>query len=225
MSETDSFIDEVTEEVRRDRLFALFRKYAWVAAALIALIVGGAAFNEWRKAKAETEAQAFGDAILAAEAAEDRVAALDGVAAQAGLDAQQKALVAVLAADAALKAGDRAGAKTRLEAVAGQATLPASLRDMARLKALLLADPTADPALTDAALTELAAPGAPYRLLALEQKAAALAAAGRGDEAVTLYRQILAEPDLTANLRRRVSEMMVTLGADPVAEPLPPSMQ
>ena len=30
MSNPDSFIDEVTEEVRRDRLFAVFRKYGWI---------------------------------------------------------------------------------------------------------------------------------------------------------------------------------------------------
>ncbi|MFB2530962.1 tetratricopeptide repeat protein [Paracoccus sp. p4-l81] len=225
MSETDSFIDEVTEEVRRDRMAAMMRKYGWIAFLIIALIVGGAAFNEWRKSRDAAAAQAFGDAILAAQGQPDRLAALDGLAAQADLSAQQKALVTMMAADAALIAGDRAGAKTRLEQMAGDATLPGSLRDMLRLKVVLLADPTADPALTDAALTELAAPGAPYRTLALEQKAAALAAAGRGDEAVSLYRQILAEPELTAGLRRRVGEIMVTLGADPEAEALAPAMQ
>ena len=30
MSDTDSFIEEVTEEVRRDRLYKFLRKYAWV---------------------------------------------------------------------------------------------------------------------------------------------------------------------------------------------------
>lgn len=219
MSETDSFIDEVTEEVRRDRLFQFFRKYGWVMLLVILMIVGGAAFNEWRKAQADAKARAFGDAILTAQQAPDRAAALSTLAGDAGLSAAQRAVVAMLAADATLAAADRAGASARLDALAAETTLPKGLRDMARLKALMLADPTADPALTDAALTELAAPGAPFRLLALEQKAAALAAAGRGDEAVTLYRQILAEPDLTGTLRRRVSEMMVTLGADPDAEP------
>ncbi len=30
MSNNDSFIDEVNEEVRRDKLYALFRKYGWI---------------------------------------------------------------------------------------------------------------------------------------------------------------------------------------------------
>ena len=49
MSDTDSFIDEVTEEVRRDRLFLLLRRWGWVGVLAVILIVGGAAFNEIRK--------------------------------------------------------------------------------------------------------------------------------------------------------------------------------
>ena len=30
VSDTDSFIEEVSEEVRRDRLYKVLRKYAWV---------------------------------------------------------------------------------------------------------------------------------------------------------------------------------------------------
>ena len=40
MSDTDSFIDEVTEEVKRDRLFATMRKYGWIAVLIVLLLVG-----------------------------------------------------------------------------------------------------------------------------------------------------------------------------------------
>ena len=49
VSDTDSFIEEVSEEVRRDRLFKIFKKYAWVAVLIVVLLVGGAAFNEYNK--------------------------------------------------------------------------------------------------------------------------------------------------------------------------------
>jgi len=49
MSDTDSFIDEVTEEVRRDQLYGYLRKYGWIAAVVILAIVCGAAWNEYRK--------------------------------------------------------------------------------------------------------------------------------------------------------------------------------
>ena len=45
MSNPDSFIDEVTEEVRRDRLFALFRKYGWIGLVVVLGIVGGAGWT------------------------------------------------------------------------------------------------------------------------------------------------------------------------------------
>ena len=52
MSETDSFIEEVAEEVRRDRLFKMFRRYGWIAALVVIVIVGAASWNEYRKATA-----------------------------------------------------------------------------------------------------------------------------------------------------------------------------
>lgn len=63
MSDTDSFIDEVTEEVRRDRMYLLLRRWGWVGVAAVALIVGGAAFNEYRKSR-DTAQQDLGDSIL-----------------------------------------------------------------------------------------------------------------------------------------------------------------
>ena len=76
MDETDSFIEEVTEEVRRDKLFALMKKYGWIGIAAILAIVGSSAWIEWQKAQAVARAEAFGDAIVAAQGAADPAAAL-----------------------------------------------------------------------------------------------------------------------------------------------------
>ncbi|OYX44399.1 MAG: hypothetical protein B7Z02_06560 [Rhodobacterales bacterium 32-67-9] len=221
MSETDSFIDEVTEEVRRDRLFATFRKYGWIGIALVVLIVGGAAWNEWQKARARAGAQAFGDAVVAALASDDpaaRVAALDGIGSNAAGDAEgQKAVLGFLAADEALRGGDRAGALIRLEALAGDATLGTSYRQLAQLKAVILAGPSMEPAARDATLASLAEAGAPFRALAMEQQALVLMADGKDEEALALARLILEEPDATAGLRRRVTQLIVVLGGDPDA--------
>ena len=64
MSNPDSFIDEVTEEVRRDRLFAAFRKYGWIGGLLVVLVVGGTGWREYSSAQNAASAQAFGDALL-----------------------------------------------------------------------------------------------------------------------------------------------------------------
>ena len=71
MSETDSFIEEVTEEVRRDRLFGLMRRYGWIAVLAVLLIVGGAAYREYSRAAEQAAARALGDALLAALDNED----------------------------------------------------------------------------------------------------------------------------------------------------------
>ena len=65
--------------------------------------------------------------------------------------------------------------------------------------------------------------GAPFELLALEQKAVALIGAGRPEDAITLIRQIQDKDGLTEALRRRLSEMMIALGSEPEPQLAMPS--
>jgi hypothetical protein len=66
MANTDSFIDEVSEEVRRDRLFSFFRKWAWLA--VLDRPRGRRRCGLFRIPRAQTEAtaEAFGDSLIAA---------------------------------------------------------------------------------------------------------------------------------------------------------------
>ena len=85
MSNNESFIDEVNEEVQRDKLFQLLRKYGWIGVVVVLVLVGGTAFNEWRKAQDRAAAEGLGDAFLAAVEADDaaeRAAALAGIPAE-----------------------------------------------------------------------------------------------------------------------------------------------
>ena len=216
MSESDSFIEEVTEEVRRDRLYATFRKYGWIGIALVLAIVGGAAWTEWQKAEARNSAEAFGDAILAALDSDDaaaRVVALEQIGAGEA-EPGQTAVLGFLAADEALRSGDRDGALARLNALAADPALPDTYRQLAELKAVIMAGDAMAVADRDAALERLATPGAPFRSLAMEQQAMALAGNGAAEEAIMLFRQILQEPDVTPDLRRRVTQMILVLGGD-----------
>ena len=210
MSETDSFIDEVTEEVRRDRLFALFRRYGWIAGLVVVAIVGGAAWNEWRKASERAAAEAFGDAVLAAIAAPDRAAALAGIAAEG----DRAAIRDLLLASVASEADDRAAALAALEAVAADPDLPAVYRDLARLKWVILSGPDLPAADRDAALDSLAAPGAPYRALALEQQALAQVSAGRTERAIEILQALRQDAAASAGLQRRAAQLIVALGGD-----------
>lgn len=218
-NESDSFIDEVTEEVRRDRLFALFRRFGWIAVAVILAIVIGTAWREYSRAQARSAAQGWGDSVLAAQESDDPVAAL--AALDAGGDGDRAALGDMLAAGAAMEADDAAAAATHLEAAVTEAE-DRVIRDLVRFKAVLAQGDSMDPAARDTALSELSTPGAPFRLLALEQKAIALVEADRSDDALTLIREIQAEDGVSQGLNARLTEMTIALGAQPGENPALP---
>lgn len=221
MSNTDSFIDEVNEELKRDRLFGLMRRYGWIAVVLVVAVVGFAAWNEWSKARDEAAAQAFGDDVMMAlnqddlTAQRNALAAIAGEQAGAGRDAQGRAaIVNLLLAAQSLEDGDRAGAMAALQAVAADGALPASYRQLATLKRVMIAGDALPLAEREAALAPLAAAGQAYRPLALEQLALLRVEAGETEAALAQFRALLSEPDLTGDLRRRVTQMIVVLGGE-----------
>ena len=204
MSQSDSFIDEVTDELRRDRLFAAFKRWAWVGVALVVLIVGGAAVREWRASDARAEAEARGDALLAAFEAGD-AEAVASVAAEGPVEG----VVALLAA--AVPDADPEGALARLEAVAAAPEVPARYRDLAVLKAVILA-PEAPIEERRERLQAIAGAGAPYRVLAQEQLALLAVEAGDAEAALAQLRALLEDADATEGLRERVGQLIVALG-------------
>ncbi|MGB8623566.1 MAG: tetratricopeptide repeat protein [Paracoccaceae bacterium] len=216
MSNPESFIDEVTEEVRRDRLFALFRRYGWIAALLVLLIVGGAAYNEYRKAQDTAAARALGDAMMQAldkNDADARVAALNAIDAKG----EAGAVVALLAAGEEVSADQREAAATQLQAVAGNMELPAVYRQLATLKLVLVQGDNMPADERTAALEPLAEPGQPFRPLALEQLGLVAAEQGDTETAIAHLRDAQQSADATAGLRQRVTQLIVALGG--TAEP------
>jgi len=211
MSNSDSFIDEVTEEVRRDRLFGLMRRYGWIAVTLIVVLVGGAAYLEWQKARETARAQAFGDAVMAALREPDATArreALDSL----GSDSAQRAVAALLAAGEVADAAERTSAAAALDAVAADDSLPQVYRDLAVLKSVMVQGEAIAPADRIARLEPLTIPGAPFRLLALEQTALARVAAGETGQAIAQAQDILGQDGVTPDLRSRLQQLIVALG-------------
>ncbi|MFN7223717.1 MAG: hypothetical protein ACK4MS_06850 [Paracoccaceae bacterium] len=211
MSNPESFIQEVTEEVRRDRLFSLFRKYGWIPALIVVAVVGGTAWTEWSKARDAARAQEFGDALLDAldlGGAQDRRDALASVPA----DAAQKAVLGLILASDPTE--DRAGTLAALEALAADTSQPQSYRDLAVLRRVIVAG--ADLAISDrrAMLDPIAAPGRPFRPLALEQLAYLLIEDGKTDEAIAALRALTEDQQAPAGLRGRAGQMIVALGGD-----------
>jgi hypothetical protein len=215
VSNPDSFIEEVTEEVRRDRLFATFRKYGWIGILLVVLIVGGAAYSEWRKASAANSAQAFGDTILNAldqETPEARRAALAS-AADATEGVPDKAAIQKLLV-ASDPTGDREGSLAALEAIASDPAVSQTYRDLATLRRIILIGTDMDIAARRSALEALTVPGRAFRTLAQEQLAYLSVEAGDAEAAITQLRALSSDQEAPAGLRQRASQMIVALGGE-----------
>ena len=213
MSDTDSFIDEVSEEVRRDRLFGLMRRYGWIAILGVILIVGGAAWIEWTKAQDRASAQAFGDAMLTALEGEDRTTRTDALSQIQAPSAASRAILDLLAA------GEESGpapkeAAQRLLALADREGVDLIYRQIAILKAVTI--PNSDVPLDERRehLEGLALGGGMIRLLAEDQLALIDVETGDTEAAIERLQQVANDAGATLGLRRRVTQVMVALGSD-----------
>jgi len=208
MSNSDSFIDEVTEEVRRDRLFGYFRRYGWIPAVIIIGLVGGTAYNEWSTVQVAQVAQARGDALLDALELEDvaeRAASLSTIAQE-----DEDALVAKL-----LAAGvDAEQAADLLGSIATDDTQPQYIRDLARLKmASIDGAVTVDEAA--AILVELSEPGGVYRNVAMELLVALELRRGSIEAALALLQAHIKDANASSEQIQRMAELIVALGEIP----------
>lgn len=215
MSNSDSFIQEVSEEIRRDRMFALMRRYGWILVLAVLLLVGGAIYIEWRKAQVRAEAEALGDAMLAALETEEpgaRIAALEAVTP----DGPGSAAILQLMAAAESLQGDPAGAATRLLGIADMPDVAPIYRQIATLKAVMIPDSGLSAEERRAKLDDLTLSGGVIRLLAEEQLAYLDIDAGQPEQAIERMNAISVDAEATAGLRRRATQVIVALGGEPV---------
>ena len=216
MSETDSFIEEVSEEVRRDRLYGVFKRYGWLILLVVLVIVGGATFNEWQKAQTRQASQSSGDAILAALEQRDADARIDALSQLEFEEAGKQALVKLQEAAMLVEDGRPDEAAAVLELVAGMANAGPVYQDLAQLKLAMLL-PDGD--LSGQALDTLATPGRPYRLLAIEQRALAAIRSNDSDAALADLLLVLQDPQTTPELRERAQQLTVVLGGELPQQP------
>ena len=221
MSDTDSFIEEVTEEVRRDRLFLMLKRYGWIGGLAVVVIVGGAAYREYSKAQELAAAQALGDGMIAALAADepaDRAEALAQVAAGSETGA---AVAKMMRAGALAEAEDTETAVAVLSEVATDGELPLVYRHIASFKSLALQAETLSLEERRLQYEALAQPGAPLSLLASEQLALLDIEAGETEAAIERLQAITADATVSRDLQDRATQVIVALGGKPDAADAP----
>lgn len=215
MSNTDSFIEEVTDEVRRDKLYAALRKYGWIGILAVAAIVGGAAYSEYNKAQARAQAEATGDSMLAAlqlDESAERAAALALVEVE---NPSASAIVSLMTAAEQSSAGETVLANETLQSVANAQDLPLIYRQIASFKALGLSAAELPVEERRAGYEALSQPGNPLRLLATEQLGLIDIEAGDTAAALVVFQGIIDDSEATADLQQRSVQLMVALGAEP----------
>lgn len=220
VSETDSFIQEVSEEVRRERFSKLLRRYGWIGALVILAAVGGAGLIEWQKARQRAAAEEAGTALRQAflvEEPAERAAELEAVLASLP-EAEAVALIA--RAGSLLEADDVKGAGTALAAVSEDAGLSPIYRDLALLQRVAVLGSGMDRTERMASLETLARPEGPFRLLALEQRALVRLEAGELDEARADLEAILADTSAPEGLAGRARQLLIAAGGE-LPEPRP----
>lgn len=212
MSESDSFIQEVSEEVRQDQMFALWKKWGPYAIGGVALVVGATAWWSWQQAEQQAAAEQRGGTFIAANPAEPD----QQIALAEKIDGPAQLIGELAAAGAEAADGRVDAARTRYLAIAAREGLPREYADLARLQAVragALAD-NADLGALTTELVPLTEGEAPYRLLAIELRAALAIRAGDIEAAHADLRAILDDAEATDGLRLRASEMLTTTGGE-----------
>jgi hypothetical protein len=215
MSDTDSFIDEVNDEVRRDKLFAALRKYGWIGVVAVLLLVGGVGYSENQKRIARGQAEALGDGMLNALALNDAAERVDALKDVQAADPAAGAVLAFMTAAQQTDAGDAAGAAETLQSVINSAELPLIYRQIATFKALGANSANLSLEERTEGYSALAQPGNGLRLLAEEQLAFIDIEQGDTDSAAERLQTILDDSEVTADLQQRVLQVMVALGVEP----------
>jgi hypothetical protein len=211
LSNNESFIDEVTEEVRRDKLFKAFRKYGWVGILLVLGIVGGTVWNEWQKSRSAARAETFGDAVSSALELPDPASRRAALVAVPADGAQAAILQLMLASD---PEDDKAATLAALDGVIADTAQPALYRDLATLRRVVVAGDAMPIADRRTALDGIAVAGRPFRVLAQEQLAYLLIEEGKADAAIATLQALAQDQEASPALRGRVGQVIVALGGE-----------
>lgn len=209
--EADTFLAEVDEELRRDRMYAAARRYGPFVIGAIVLLVGFTAWREAAIASRDAGAREAGAAVLTALRSDDPPTALIDAAETLG-DGGAAALARLSAAGALMDEGELVDAARQYALVAADESLPQVFRDLARLKGAMAIFDDSDPERMLAELAEIAEPGRPFRPLALELQAAAHLQLGDVDAARYALQTVIEAGEGPQSLQRRLEATLEALG-------------
>lgn len=207
--------DEISEDLRRQkmqRLWADYGKYLIAGIVLIILAVG--LYEYWKhhsRVTAERDSAAFSEAVELIERGDTAagLAALRELQENAG--GGYRFLAGLREADLVAGQGDQAAAIAVFERIAADSKIEGALRDYAELQAITHALERGETGDLRPRLEALAQPGAPWAPLAEEQLAFLDLKAGNMDRARERLQAIAANEEAPASLRDRANSLIAVV--------------
>jgi hypothetical protein len=214
-TDNEAFLREVDENLRRDQMTSLARKWGKIGAILVGLLLlalGG--FLWWQNHRAEQaglEGEAFSQVLQGVEVGnvqptDPRLATLAG-SSRDGYRAMARLTQAGIVAKT-----NPAAAAASYQAIADDAGLPQVTRDLALVRAVTLQFDTLPPAEVVSRLKPLAVSNSPWFGSAGELTAMAYLKMGRKDQAAPLFAAIARDTNSPVGLRGRAAGMATALG-------------
>jgi hypothetical protein len=215
--------DEVDEELRAERAQRLLKRYAGDIIAAALLVVGVAAgWQTWRWYQTRRDQAASAEYLTAMTLSEAPAGVSDAARNTAAIAVYDKlettapegyrTLARLRAAAAKSASGDLPGALTLWDQVASDTSADLLLRDLASLMWAEHQIDSGDPALLQARLATLAAPGNAWHALADEQLALLNMRLGKPDDAKAVLRRLALDTTAPNGVRGRANILLSRLG-------------
>ncbi|HWA00538.1 MAG TPA: tetratricopeptide repeat protein [Caulobacterales bacterium] len=223
-NDSDSFIQEVDEQVRADRLVAMAKRYGpWALGAFVALLLGVVGWEFWRNHQID-EARKHSDAFAAAQEQLRAGNLQEGAAAFEALTQRGPKtyrVMAMMQRAAALEAqGDLQAAIAEFDRAA-EAADDATMRDAARLRAAYLVADTQDFQAVQQRLAPLIAEHNQFSYLARELLAVEAWEAGQLQVARDTLNGITLAFDAPPSVRQRAQFELAVIGSGPAEAAAP----
>ncbi|MGF1477760.1 MAG: tetratricopeptide repeat protein [Geminicoccaceae bacterium] len=218
----DAFIREVDEDLRHERLLALWRRYGLIVIVAVVLIVVMTAakvgWDAYQRQTRQADAKRFAEAVALAQ--QDNTAgaleAFGNLAENAGTG--YAALARFRAAGLALEEGDQSAAIEAWTALEQDGAVETRYRQLATLLKTLATFDSAAPDDVLAAMAPLAASGGVWRHSAQELQALAYLQLGDEASARDLLDGLVTDALTPQALRDRARDLLAALGPDPAAD-------
>jgi hypothetical protein len=212
--------DEVSEDLRAERMRKLLARYGGLLAGLaLAIVLGVAGLQGWRWWQDRQAAQAATAYLAAAqgaaaEGADPRAAAERFAAVAADAPSGYRTLARLRAAALRAEAGEREAALALWDGIARDGAVEPLFRDLATLLWGLhaLDGGGVDPAQVEARLAPVAAAGNPWRASAEEVRALAAIRRGETEAARRMLAALAADANAPAGVRDRAGRILAVLG-------------